>query len=136
MVFNDIAKNYDDHSKNFSFLMNTDGNWRLSPAYDISFAFDPNNMWIQRHQLSINGKREGICDDDYFAVAKKMNIKKPNILIERIKDVLSNWKLYAKDCGIQKERISAIEKNINLTKSNQFTMPEIKNPTKNKGLSI
>jgi len=110
MIFNDIAKNYDDHTKNISFIMDKTGYWNLSPAYDVTFAYNPSNMWLQRHQLSINGKRANITNSDYLALAKQMSIKKPKEIIEKIKDTVSNWKKYAKDCGVSFEQANAIEK--------------------------
>ncbi|HHG85683.1 MAG TPA: type II toxin-antitoxin system HipA family toxin, partial [Bacteroidetes bacterium] len=74
MIFNVIARNQDDHTKNISFLMDPKGKWTLSPAYDVTYAFDPNNKWLRRHQLSVNGKREGIILEDLLAVAREMNI--------------------------------------------------------------
>ena len=57
MVFNVIARNQDDYTNNIAFLMNRNGKWKLSPAYDVTFAFDPANKWMKAHQLSINGKK-------------------------------------------------------------------------------
>lgn len=129
MVFNDIAKNYDDHAKNFSFLMDKTGTWQLSPAYDITYAYNPTNMWIQRHQLSINGKREKINENDFLDVAKQMSIKKPKEIIEKIRDVVRNWKDYGKECGVSNDRINAIDKTINLNNDaqNKIFISENKN---------
>ena len=64
MVFNVIMKNCDDHTKNFSFLLRKGDRWRLAPAYDITYAYDPSSYWIKRHQMSINGKLDGIVRKD------------------------------------------------------------------------
>ena len=58
MVFNVIARNQDDHTKNISFLMNKSGIWSLAPAYDVTYAYNPTNKWISKHQMAVNGKRE------------------------------------------------------------------------------
>ena len=76
MVFNVMAKNCDDHTKNFSFIMDKAGKWRLAPAFDICHAFRPGSTWVSQHSLSINGKRQNITRDDLLQVAKRMNIKK------------------------------------------------------------
>lgn len=116
MVFNVLALNRDDHTKNISFLMEKTGTWRLAPAYDITFSFNPQSKWISRHQLSVNGKREGITDEDILTVAKSMNIKKPGTVIDRVKDVLSRWKDYAGIGGIEEEQADYISRLLNREK--------------------
>lgn len=111
MVFNVIARNLDDHTKNISFLMNNKGEWKLSPAYDITYAYNPESKWTRRHQLSINGKRDEINKEDLLKVGKEMNIKKAKDIIDNVKDVISNWNVYAKDCNIPKLQIVAIASN-------------------------
>lgn len=110
MVFNVIARNHDDHTKNISFLMDEKGKWRLSPAYDITYAFDPKNKWMKAHQLSINGKRDEIIRSDLIDVAKRMGIKKPSLIIERIKDAVSKWPAFAKNSGVSSDQIKGIAK--------------------------
>lgn len=58
MVFNVVVRNQDDHTKNISFLMDRDGKWRLSPAYDMGYAYNPDGQWTSAHQMSINGTRK------------------------------------------------------------------------------
>ncbi len=108
MVFNVIALNRDDHTKNISFLMDKNGVWRLAPAYDITFSYNPQSKWISRHQLSVNGKRENITLDDLLDFAKSMNIKKPLKIIDQIKNVAGEWKKYASECGVEKEQAKYI----------------------------
>jgi serine/threonine-protein kinase HipA len=110
MVFNVIARNQDDHTKNISFLMNKSGTWSLSPAYDVTYAYNPANKWIGKHQLSVNGKREDINREDLFSVAKQMNIKKPKEIIEKIVSVLRDWSVYGKEAGVPKQQITALGK--------------------------
>jgi serine/threonine-protein kinase HipA len=66
MCFNAIARNHDDHTKNISFLMDPQGEWHLSPAYDVTFAYNPGNIWLKQHQMSINGKRLGITREPIY----------------------------------------------------------------------
>lgn len=95
MVFNVIARNCDDHTKNFAFRLKKEGNWELAPAYDICFAYRPGSDWVSQHNLSINGKRKDITKADLLIVAKSMNIKKAEAIIQKISDTVTNWQEYA-----------------------------------------
>lgn len=108
MVFNVIASNNDDHTKNISFLMDETGQWSLSPAYDVTFAYNPSNLWLSQHQLSINNKRRDITQNDLLSLATQMNVKKANEIIENVKDVISKWNVYASNSGIAGSQIKAI----------------------------
>jgi serine/threonine-protein kinase HipA len=108
MVFNVIARNMDDHTKNLAFIMNEEGKWSLSPAYDVTYAYNPANKWLARHQMSVNGKRENITRDDFLMVGKQMNIKKAREIIERVKSVAENWVGYAKQAGIPENQAKEI----------------------------
>ena len=103
MVFNIMAENRDDHTKNISFLMDKTGKWQLSPAYDMTYAFDPANKWIGAHQLSVNGKRTEIKKEDMLEVATKMNIKKPLEIIEQVEDSIGRWNEFAKIAEVGKD---------------------------------
>ena len=92
MVFNVLAKNCDDHTKNFSFLLKKDGEWELAPAYDICYAYRPDSIWVSQHALSINGKRKHITTADFMAVAKAMNIKNPRKILAEVQVQLSAGK--------------------------------------------
>ncbi|MGA1823790.1 MAG: type II toxin-antitoxin system HipA family toxin [bacterium] len=110
MCFNVIARNQDDHTKNIAFLMNKQGIWRLSPAYDMIYAYNPVNKWLKNHQLSVNGKRNGIVRDDLREIAKKMNIKKPAEILDRITASVSNWERFAKEAGVAPAQSKQIKK--------------------------
>lgn len=112
MVFNVLSRNCDDHTKNFSFIMNQKGEWKLSPAYDICHAYRPDSAWVSQHALSINGKRKDIKRHDLLAVGKKMNIKNAEEIINNVVSVVSNWTKYAKNVGVDKKLIQAIQKTI------------------------
>ena len=75
MVFNTVLRNQDDHTKNISFLMGADGRWRLSPAYDMGFAYNPSGSWTRTHQMSINGKYDDLTRKVLLACAAANNIK-------------------------------------------------------------
>lgn len=109
IVFNVIARNQDDHTKNISFLMDKNGMWKLAPAYDITFAYDPKNKWMKAHQMSINGKFDDINRNDILSLAKNMNIKKASQKIDIIIDVVSRWKNFAKEAKVAAEQIKLIQ---------------------------
>ena len=109
MCFNVVARNQDDHTKNISFLMDKSGTWKLSPAYDITYAYDPANKWMKDHQMSINGKRRDISKSDIVELAKRMNIKKPAEVLQKIIDTVRNWSEYANRARVRAEQIQAIE---------------------------
>ncbi|MBQ7244547.1 MAG: type II toxin-antitoxin system HipA family toxin [Bacilli bacterium] len=102
MVYNVMASNYDDHSKNFSFLMDREGKWRLSPAYDLTYANDPNSNYINNHQCLINGKFEGITIDDLLKVGidSGLNKRKMDVIIKEVKSAVRNWPAFAAQAEI------------------------------------
>lgn len=108
MAFNVIARNCDDHTKNFSFLLKQDKDWTLAPAYDICHAYRPDSYWVSQHALSVNGKRKDISRDDLLAVAKSMNIKKAKAIITDINEKISNWKHYAEEVKVAAKKRDAI----------------------------
>lgn len=110
MVFNVIAVNNDDHTKNISFLMDKSGQWQLSPAYDITYAFKPSHKYLAQHQLSINNKRSDITRSDLLLLAERMNIKKPNEIIEQVTDVISRWREYSSLANIPANQAEVIGK--------------------------
>lgn len=95
MVFNVMAQNCDDHTKNFAFLMDKTGKWRLSPAFDVCYAYRPGSEWVSQHSLSINGKRKDITKPDLLKVAYEMNVKNAETIILKVANVVSNWENYA-----------------------------------------
>ncbi|MGB0934328.1 MAG: type II toxin-antitoxin system HipA family toxin, partial [Lishizhenia sp.] len=114
MVFNVLATNYDDHTKNFSFILKKNEKWRLAPAYDICFSFDPNNFWVNKQTLSVNGKRLNITKADLLTVAKENNIKKAEAIIERVNTTVKNWRDYALKAGLRKDLSDRIIKSLNV----------------------
>ena len=107
MVFNVVIRNQDDHTKNISFLMDNVGKWRLSPAYDLGFAYNPKGAWTNTHQMSINGKFDDITRKNLQAFAISNNIKNANEIIDKVCEVTSKWPEMAKNCGVPKEMIDA-----------------------------
>lgn len=108
MVFNVLARNCDDHTKNFSFMMGQDGVWKLAPAFDVCHAYRPGSIWVNQHSLSINGKRENISKQDFLAIAASMHIKKATGIIQHINEVVSKWELYAGETKVTNTLTKAI----------------------------
>ncbi len=95
MVFNVIARNCDDHTKNFSFRLKKGDKWELAPAYDICHAYKPGHKWVSQHSLSINGKRTNITKEDLLIIGKSIKNKKALATIKEISEVVSDWKKFA-----------------------------------------
>ncbi len=112
MVFNVLARNCDDHTKNFAFLMDQSGKWKLSPAYDICHAYRPGSLWVSSQSLQVNGKREGITDSDFLEIARKMNIKKPDEKIDQVRKVVKRWNEFADEVGVGERLRDAIQKTL------------------------
>jgi serine/threonine-protein kinase HipA len=100
MVFNAAARNQDDHTKNMAFLMHPTGEWRLAPAYDMIWAYNPDGRWTHRHQMSMNGKRDGMTRADLLAVAANVGVKKPEAIITQVTASLAAWERHAAMAGV------------------------------------
>jgi len=109
MVFNVIARNCDDHTRNFAFTMDKSGEWSLSPAFDVCHAYRPSSTWVSQHCLSVNGKRKNIERADLLEVARKMNIKGASEIIDQVDQVIGKWKKYADDQKVDPELREAIK---------------------------
>jgi serine/threonine-protein kinase HipA len=108
MVFNVVARNCDDHTKNFAFIMDKKGKWDISPAYDLCHAYRPNSVWVSQQSLSVNGRRRDITVQDMLDVATQMNIKKGESLIEQITNAVRKWPQYAADQKVPETIAKAI----------------------------
>lgn len=108
MVFNVIAKNCDDHTKNFAFILKKGENWRLAPAYDICYAYRPDSIWVSQHALSVNGKRKGIVKKDLIAIGKSMNIKKVESIIDEINTIVGRWEYFANKVNVNRIKVDKI----------------------------
>lgn len=108
MVFNVVVRNQDDHTKNISFLMGQDGQWNLSPAYDMMYAYNPDGAWTSTHQMSINGKYDGIGRSDLLDFARSNNIKNAAEIIDQVCECASHWPEIARNCGVPEQMIQMI----------------------------
>jgi serine/threonine-protein kinase HipA len=112
MVFNVLATNCDDHTKNFSFRFKKGGEWELAPAYDVCYSYDPKNVWVSQQTLSINGKHKNISKKDLMTIAKANNVKKGEKIIEEINTIVKNWKNFANRAKVRKDLLQTIQKNL------------------------
>ena len=112
MVFNVLARNCDDHTKNFAFVMDKTGEWRLSPAYDVCFAYRPGSPWVSSQSLTVNGKRTNITTADLLDVAKTVTIKKAAAIIEEVKTAVGNWAGYAAQTKVEERLMQGIAKEL------------------------
>ena len=113
MAFNVAARNQDDHTRNFAFLMREGGPWELAPAFDVTFAMDLGNQWLQAHQMSVAGKFEDIQRADLLTVADRFSIPGTAAAFARINEALAAWPVLAEDAGIapaEAARIGALHR--------------------------
>jgi serine/threonine-protein kinase HipA len=105
MLFNVVARNQDDHVKNIAFLMDRSGAWSLSPAFDVTFSFNPDGDWTSQHQMSINGKRDGFTLDDIRMCAKHISMKRgrAEIILEQVQTAVRRWPEFAAEAGVSEE---------------------------------
>lgn len=124
MLFNVVARNQDDHVKNIAFLMNREGQWSLSPAFDVTYAFNPGGLWTSRHQMTINGKMDEFTRDDFKAVAKVAGLKhaKQDEILLQVVEVVKKWPDYAMSAGVLDAQRDGIEKTLRLTFNRRGTL--------------
>ncbi len=101
MVFNVMSRNCDDHTKNFAFVMDKAGTWKLGPAFDVCHSYRPDSTWVSQHSLSLNGKRKDIDRQDFMEVSKRMNIKKAANLIDEVGAAVMQWQTFADQAKVK-----------------------------------
>jgi serine/threonine-protein kinase HipA len=114
VVFNVVVRNQDDHTKNISFLMDSQGKWRLSPAYDMGYAYNPKGQWTSAHQMSVNGKCDDITRADLLELAARNNIINAQDIIDEVCGNCAQWGQMAKECGVPQEMVDRIVPNMQL----------------------
>lgn len=110
MAFNVVGRNQDDHTKNISYVMDQAGTWRLSPAYDVTWAYNPRGEWTSRHQMTISGKRDDLTRSELGMVADRFGIRGADDVIDEVVATVADWKVYAGDAGVNhayRDRIAA-----------------------------
>lgn len=96
MVFNILTRNQDDHTKNISFIMDKEGSWSLSPAYDVTYSHNPAGVWTNQHQMSVNGKTDDFTLSDIMSVAKNMSIPNAKVIYDAVLESTRQWETHAK----------------------------------------
>jgi serine/threonine-protein kinase HipA len=111
MAFNIIARNQDDHVKNIAFLMNKTGQWSLSPAYDMTYSYNPKGAWTSTHQMSLNGKRDAFSHEDFKACAKTISMQRGRAqdILEEVRQAVLRWPEFAARSGISGDFIKVIK---------------------------
>lgn len=113
MVFNILANNTDDHNKNFSFIMDKDGKWQLSPAYDMTYIFNTGGYQPQEeHCMSVNGKLTDLTKEDALAVARDNGIRRPESIIRDVVNAVASFRDFASECNVKAEWTNRVEKTL------------------------
>jgi serine/threonine-protein kinase HipA len=114
MAFNIIARNQDDHVKNIAFLMDKAGNWSLSPAFDMTYSYNPTGDWTSRHQMSLNGKRDDFTIDDFKACAKNVSMKRGRAeeIVHQVQTAVLQWQQFADKSGVAAAVADGISKTL------------------------
>lgn len=102
MAFNIIGRNQDDHVKNIAFLMDQSGSWSLSPAFDMTYSYNPGGAWTSTHQMSLNGKRDNFNLEDFKACAKTASMKRGRAeeILQQVRNTVLQWKNFAREAGV------------------------------------
>lgn len=116
-VFNIVARNQDDHVKNVAFLMNRDGEWRLSPAFDISYSYNPAGNWTSQHQMSLGGKRDGFTLDDLISGGQTAGVsaRVVKLILQEVTEAVSQWPRVAAEAGVKPDFIDDIAASLRLS---------------------
>lgn len=117
-LFNVISRNHDDHVKNFSFLMDENGKWKISPAYDITYQYKAGGTWTNVHQSSINGKFDKFSKEDLLSFGRVFGIKKSNHILEEVITAVNQWPEIAKSIDIPQKEIKTIYNNLRINDFN------------------
>lgn len=115
-MFNVIGRNHDDHTKNIAFLMDKAGTWRLSPAFDVTYSYNPTGAWTSRHQMSVNGKRDDFVQDDLLELASVAGLKTQEArrMIGDVSGAVARWPDYAKDAGVPQSQTDGVARALRL----------------------
>lgn len=108
MAFNVMARNCDDHSKNFAFRLKQGDTWELAPAYDVTHAYNPKGEWTYQHLMSVNGKFSGITRADLLAAVDRFGVRRPQDALQDVRAAIDNWPEFAKQAGLGQTTIDDI----------------------------
>jgi serine/threonine-protein kinase HipA len=115
-LFNILSRNQDDHTKNLSFMMRRDGTWRLAPAYDLIYAYNPSGAWTHRHQMSLSGKRTDFSTEDLLeaGIAADLKPAKAKEVLHQVHAAVNRWPEFAEIAGVPATWIEEIKRNLRL----------------------
>jgi serine/threonine-protein kinase HipA len=108
VVFNVVAMNRDDHTKNLSFRCDETGAWSLAPAYDVTYAYNPSGRWTQRHQMSVNAKFEGIERADLLELADRFLVPSPSRVLREVLEAVARWPVYGEEAGVAGDALGRV----------------------------
>ncbi len=116
MIFNVAARNQDDHVKNIAFLMNQQGEWSLTPAFDLTYAYNPEGHWTKSHQMTINGKQDGFTMDDFRACAATAGLKRgrTETILHEVRAAVLRWPQFAEQAGVRPSQLDPIRSSFRL----------------------
>lgn len=114
MAFNVMARNCDDHTKNFSFRLKRSGVWELAPAYDVTHAYNPKGEWTYQHLMSVNGKFGDITSDDLLTEADRFGVRRPRELLASVRSALQSWPEFAGKAGLSKSSLARVASDFHL----------------------
>ncbi|MFA5890658.1 MAG: type II toxin-antitoxin system HipA family toxin [Actinomycetota bacterium] len=112
MVFNIAAANCDDHTKNFTFLLPRDGEWALSPAYDVTHAHAPSSKWTRQHLMSVNGRSTGITKADVAEVGDRFSVPYATDIVGQVLEAVGKWPTYAGESGVPQATADQVARDI------------------------
>lgn len=112
MVFNIVARNQDDHVKNIAFLMDKAGRWSLSPAFDVTYSYNPTGAWTSTHQMTMNGKRDGFTLDDFRACGKSAMMKRgrAEAIVDEVQAAVAKWPDFAAQSAVPEIWVNQIRR--------------------------
>jgi serine/threonine-protein kinase HipA len=115
-VFNILSRNQDDHTKNIAFLMDRRGAWRLAPAYDLIYAYNPTGAWTSRHQMTLNGKRDAFETSDLLATATHADLRPPKAkaILREVHTAVADWEKYASAAEVSRPASQEIRSHLRL----------------------
>lgn len=118
MVFNIVARNHDDHSKNFAFMLDDQHDWRLTPAYDLAYSYRPGSHWVGSHWMKLNGKRDDFAREDFYSLEKLSPIFDKRTIdrtIEETEEHVSRWNALAAEHGVPPSLLKTVGENLRLS---------------------
>lgn len=116
-VFNVVTRNQDDHTKNIAFLMDKRGEWSLSPAYDVTFSFNPNGAWTSRHQMRVNSRQDDFTREDLLALGAEADVatSAARAIVDEVTDAARGWNEHAEQAGVDPAHADHIGSLLRLT---------------------